>query len=189
MEIVILRHGEPNIALSKNMSAPDYLRWLDVYAVSRICQSSIPEDNVISLANRCNVVVCSDLPRSFDSAIKLGVENKVILNSSIFNEAGMPVGHCKYLKFSPKIWSVFFRMLWLFGYSTNSESFKEAKVRASIAAKILVILAGKHKRVLFVGHGVFNRLLVKELRLLSWSGSKNPGSKYWSHAVYVNLGT
>jgi len=75
-------------------------------------------------------------------------------------------------------------MLWLLGYSKNSESLKESKSRALQSANILIELADKHGRVLFVGHGVYNRLLANELKSMGWSGPKSPGSKYWSFGVY-----
>jgi hypothetical protein len=37
---------------------------------------------------------------------------------------------------------------------------------------------------MFVGHGVYNRILANELRKAGWEGPKNPGSKHWSYGVY-----
>ena len=45
-------------------------------------------------------------------------------------------------------------------------------------------MAREHERVLFVGHGVYNRILANELRKSGWLGPKNPGSKHWSFGVY-----
>ena len=72
----------------------------------------------------------------------------------------------------------------MLGYSRNSESFKEAKTRASEAVRRLTEVAHEHERVLFVGHGVYNRMLANELRRSGWSGPKNPGSRHWSFGVY-----
>ncbi|MEZ5536946.1 MAG: histidine phosphatase family protein [Thiolinea sp.] len=100
------------------------------------------------------------------------------------NEAGLPAADWKIIKLSPKIWSVLFRILWLSGYPKNSESFKAAKSRASDAAEKLTEIAQQHDSVLFVGHGVFNRILANELRRQGWSGPKNPGSVHWAFGVY-----
>ncbi|CAN8140204.1 hypothetical protein THIOSC13_1770033 [uncultured Thiomicrorhabdus sp.] len=72
----------------------------------------------------------------------------------------------------------------MFGYSKNSESLQEAKLRATEAVGKLKEIAYEHERVLFVGHGVYNRLLANELRKTGWSGPKNPGSKHWSFGIY-----
>jgi len=186
MEIILLRHGKPEIPSLKKINAAGFSQWVEQYNRAPLCSSSIPTNDVISMAKVCNAVVCSELPRSIDSALALGVE-KINLKSSQFNEAGMPVANWSFLKISPKLWAAFFRILWLFGYSEKSESIKDAKSRASKSAKLLIDLANKHDRVLFVGHGVYNRLLVKELKSLGWSGPKSPGSKYWSYAVYGGI--
>ena len=96
----------------------------------------------------------------------------------------LPVASWQRLKLSPKFWAVFFRALWLFGYSNSSESYKEAKARATESAAKLAELAEEYKEVLFVGHGVYNRLLSKQLIATGWSGSKEPSSKYWGFSVY-----
>jgi len=88
------------------------------------------------------------------------------------------------LKLSPKFWAVFFRILWLLGYSRNSETYSEAKNRAVDAAKVLTELANEYEKVIFVGHGVFNRILAKELRKTGWAGPRNPGSKHWGFGIY-----
>ena len=183
MEIILLRHGKPDIPISKNINASEFLNWINTYNLAGLCKTSNPTDEVKEVANKCDAVACSSLLRSIDSAKALGI-SKITLQSSQFNEAEMPTANWAFLKMPPKLWAIFFRVLWLFGYSENSESIKETKLRASKSAKLLIDLADKHGRVLFVGHGVYNRVLAKELVTLGWSGPKNPGSKYWSFGVY-----
>lgn len=96
----------------------------------------------------------------------------------------MPVANWQVLKLTPKIWAVVFRILWLLGYSRNSESLKEAKSRASEAVEKLSDLAQEYESVLFVGHGVYNRMLANELRRRGWAVPNNPGSNHWAFGVY-----
>ena len=93
------------------------------------------------------------------------------------------------LKLPPNYWAVIFRILWLLGYSKHSESYKEATLRASAAAAKLIELARQHGQMLFVGHGIFNRLVAKALRKQGWVGPKSPGYGYWSVAVYQRTAT
>ena len=186
MEIILLRHGKPKIQSLKKISASDFAQWVHAYNLSGLCTSSNPTSDAVSMANKSDAVVCSNLLRSSDSAKALGI-SKITLQSSQFNEAGIPVANWASPKMSPKLWAVVFRILWLFGYSSNSESFKETKSRASKAAAMLIDLANEHGRVLFVGHGVYNRILAKELKSLGWAGPKNPGSKYWSFGMYGKI--
>jgi len=50
-------------------------------------------------------------------------------------------------------------------------------------------MAESNSVVLFVGHGVYNRIIANELNASGWSGPKNPGTKHWSHGVYKTNNT
>ena len=176
MEITLLRHGKPDIPPLDKLTASGFRKWLQNYNASELSLSSKPTHEALVCASGSNAIVCSKLPRSIESANELN-SAKVVLSDSIFNEAGLPSANWYGLKLSPKSWAVFFRVLWLLGYSRNSESIKEAKKRAVKAVKILSELANEHAKVLLVGHGVYNRILANELRKTGWAGPKNPGSK------------
>jgi len=183
MEIIILRHGKPIIPSLARISPLEFTKWVNLYNASGLCSSSKPTLEAIEAANKCKVVVCSELPRSIESAEALNVK-EIKLKSSIFNEAGLPISGLKYPALSPKAWAVIFRILWFLGYSNNSESFKEAKVRAKEAAKKLIELAEAKSSILFIGHGVYNRMIANELSASGWLGPKSPGTKHWSYGVY-----
>lgn len=183
MKITLLRHGKPIISSLQKINAFEFLEWVQEYNASGLCPSSKPTIQAFTCARECNAIVCSDLSRSIESARALNAGD-VVLSHAMFNEAGLPVANWYRLKFSPKIWAITFRVLWLLGYSRNSESFKEAKRRAREAVRKLMELANEYESVLFVGHGIYNRMLANELRKLGWSGPKNPGSKHWSIGVY-----
>ncbi len=188
MKIILLRHGKPIVPSLKKVNASAFYEWVREYNASGLCSSSKPTLQALSCAKECNAIVCSDLPRSIESAKALNAEN-IVLSNAIFNEAGLPVANWHTLKLSPQTWAITFRILWLLGYSRNSESFKEAKSRAIEAVKKLTEVANKYENVLFVGHGVYNRILANELRRSGWSGPKNPGSKHWSFGVYKQIET
>jgi broad specificity phosphatase PhoE len=183
MEITLLRHGKSDIPSLKKISASSFHGWVKNYNTSGLCPSSKPTTKALSCAKQCKAIVCSDLPRSIESAKALKAGN-ILLSSALFNEAGLPVASWRTLKLSPNVWAVIFRFLWLLGYSNNSESFKETKMRAAEAVKKLTEVAYQHESVLFVGHGVYNRFLAKELKRSGWSGPNNPGSSHWSFGVY-----
>lgn len=186
MEIIILRHGKPNIPSLTKISPFAFSEWVKSYNESGLCSSSKPSLAAIEMANKSKVVVCSELPRSIQSAKALNVK-EIRLQSSLFNEAGLPISSLKFPCLSPKVWAVIFRILWFFGYSNNSESYKEAKIRARKAVNKLIELAGLESSVLYIGHGVYNRMIANELKSRGWSGPKSPGTKYWSYGVYKNI--
>jgi len=183
MEITLLRHGKPTIPSLAKLSAYSFRQWVKLYNSAGLSHSSKPTNEAIIHAEDCNAIVCSALPRSIESAKALKIKD-ITLSSPQFNEAGLPIASWQRLKLPPKFWAVFFRVLWLFGYSNSSESYKEAKARASESAAKLSELAEEYKYVLFVGHGVYNRLLSKQLIAAGWSGSKKPSSKHWGFSVY-----
>ena len=184
MEIVIVRHGKPKFMNETPVSANEFTGWIKNYNDSGLSKNSSPSETTLAYAEECMVIVSSTLPRSVDSAKALKAE-KLVLSDSLFIEAGLPSASWVLLKLSPKTWAVIFRVLWLFGYSKKSESFKMAKKRATLAVDQLTQLANEYQKVLFVGHGVFNRLLVKELINRGWLGPKKPSSTYWSVSVYA----
>ena len=183
MKIAILRHGKPEPISENRIPALKFIDWINNYNASSLAESSVPNDSTFAYAKKCKVIVSSSLQRSIDSATALGSE-KLLISDGQFIEAGLPSANWKVLNMSPKNWAVVFRVMWLFGYSKNSESYKEEKQRAFEAATKLIELSQVHGQLLFVGHGIFNRLLVKELKHRGWRGPKSPGSTYWSFGVY-----
>ena len=183
MKIALLRHGKPVSLRQNKVSASALYVWINKYNSSALSKSSLPTNEALECAKECNAIVCSALSRSIDSAKALNAK-KVVLSDSLFNEAGLPYANWRILKLSPKLWTVIFRIFWLLGYSRQSESFKEAKVRAIKAVNKLIELAQEHQSILFVGNGVYNRILAKELKRSGWLGPDNPGSKYWSFGIY-----
>ena len=182
MKIIILRHGKPVTPPLSKVSSLAFSDWVTEYNAAGVCPTSKPTEDTQNSANECNVIVCSDFPRSKESA--KAFNKNIHLSDSIFNEAGLPIANWKTIKLSPKVWAVTFRILWLLGYSKNTESFRDTKIRASKAAEKLTKISLEHESVLFVGHGVFNRMLANELRQSGWFGPKNPGTKHWSFGVY-----
>lgn len=183
MKITLIRHGKPKTPSLEKISASEFGEWVSAYNKSGLCPSSHPPKETLKQANICDVIVCSALPRSIYSAKALNAE-KILLSDALFNEADLPIANWRTLKLSPKLWAITFRTLWFFGYARHSKSLKETKLRSAEAIKRLTELAQKYDHVLFVGHGVYNRMLANELRRTGWSGPKNPDVKHWQFGVY-----
>ena len=123
MKIVILRHGKPKIETPGRLNASGFERWIAAYNKSGIDTTHSPTQNAIAQTQACSIVVCSDLPRSIESATALGIKN-VKVQDSLFRECGMPYADWNYPKLSVPVWSHIFRILQLLGYTSNAESFK-----------------------------------------------------------------
>lgn len=184
MQIILLRHGKPAIATHSKMSAIEYGRWLDDYNQSSIADACLPADEVVQTARQCDYVVCSHLTRSIDSARALGFTNIDIVDP-LFREFEMPFTHWPYPRQSATVWTIMFRLMWLAGYSSNSESFRLAKARAVECVERLEEYARQHERVLFIGHGYLLRYLTKRLIARGWQGPTAAPRKHWALGVYT----
>jgi broad specificity phosphatase PhoE len=160
--------------------------WVKLYNTNELDRSVKPTVETIAIAKTAGVIMCSDLPRSIESAQVLGVQAPTIIDPN-FQEAGLPIGDWNYPKLSVRLWAIIFRVFWLFGYSNRSESLNQTKKRASLAAQKLVQLAEQHDVVLFVGHGIINRLIAKEIRNLGWDGPKVPNQENWGFGIYKKV--
>lgn len=97
MEIVILRHGKPKIETCGSVTASDFGLWVDAYNKTGIDNTRAPSPNAIAKAKVCSAVVCSDLPRSLESAKALGVRH-IAVQDSLFRECEMPYASWHYPK-------------------------------------------------------------------------------------------
>lgn len=107
----------------------------------------------------------------------------------MFGETNIPHFGRGSLSLPVGVWVVLLRVMWLFGFSKNGESFKQAKKRARLAADKLIALAEVHQDVLLVGHGFFNHFIAKELKKRGWQMSSKPSNGYWEYGVFNNIVT
>ena len=181
-KIILLRHGEVEIENYKYISANQFGKWIVKYNNADIKSLISSKDEMKDLLNSADILICSNLKRSVQSVEIF--DKTPFKTDDIFNEAELPYSNWNLLKLNPKVWLIFFRILWLFGYSKNSESYKEAKQRAKSATEKLIALSSQDKTVILVGHGVMNKLIQKELVALQWIESKKLQNKNWCYGVF-----
>ncbi len=186
MKIILMRHGEPDLletALTQSLPASAMKQWVEDYNASQV--KPLPESILKQLLSDVldassdsapPFVVCSELRRSVHSAELLkegGVIDSVSTVELDFHEAELPCFKVPWLRMKPMIWCVLFRLMWFAGLSKGSgelvESYRRFRTRADNAIKQLEYHARQHESVLFVGHGVLNRVLLNGLRSRGWS--------------------
>ncbi len=182
-EIILVRHGEPDLEIPQKISANEIPIFLQKYNSASLKQNSTPSNKLLFLSQNA-AVVCSDLVRSIQSAQKCSVSPYMV--DTLFRESIPPYFQNDFFRFTPKQWLVFSRLLWLIGFSNNGESLIGAIKRAKKAANILIELS-KSERVVLFGHGLFNILIAKELRRRGFSGKKVPAKKHWDYGIYIKL--
>ena len=167
MRITILRHGKPDFEWERKVRGSDFRRLESNYDSAGIVGT--PPENATDLIDSHDVVICSDLPRSIESARAMGAKT-IHVSSPLFREMNLPYFDRINLKLPLKLWVVFLRSAWFLGFSKNTESIRKAKSRAKQASNQLIELAAEHNSVLFVGHGFLNHYVAKELIAKNWVG-------------------
>lgn len=175
MRIILLRHGAPLVDAPRWQSAAAFRDWLTRYEQAVVAE--VPPTGVCELAAGCNHALCSDLPRSLTSAACLSVSASI---DPLWRECPLPPPSRSLPPLPTKLWLLGLRLAWLAGYSAGGESFVQARLRARQGAEQLIGLASEHGAVLLVGHGLFNRLLLRELRRRGWALARRSGRAYWS---------
>lgn len=132
----------------------------------------------------CDYVVASTLPRSHDTAMDLF--GAIDVSDTLFREAELPDLPRWPFEAKPTTLFAISRVLWLGGRSTNCETKAAFKVRVAKSADLLVRAAHDHVSVGFVGHGFFNRYLLKALQIRGFTPQDRPSH---THGTYTLLTT
>lgn len=183
MRIVLLRHGEPAVSRHRWLKAKDMHQWIASYNAAGLIPDQKTSSAAVEIATQCSTVVCSDLPRSLESAHVLGIQDITVIEST-FREMGLPYGNWPLFSFPPELWAVVFRISWFLGYSSNCETFREGKQRAMVGAAKLTNLANQTGSVLLVGHRLYNQFVAQSLVSQGWQGPTNPSKHYWEFGIY-----
>ena len=183
MQIVLMRHGKPKIDMRRRLNAAEFGVWVEQYNAAGIDDECLPTQEAVAQASQCAFTVCSNLPRSLESANALGIE-RIGAYSHMFREMDMPHATWRFPTLSLQAWVVLFRLAWALGYSANTESFKSSRTRARSCAEQLANLASTHSTVLFVGHGSLNWFVARYLKRMGWLSVDKSPRKYWEYSVF-----
>jgi broad specificity phosphatase PhoE len=82
------------------------------------------------------------------------------------------------------LWDRFSVLLWKLNLISGDESIHEARQRTQDATRELIALARTFSSVLFVGHGMINSLIGRELRRQGWRGPRRVNDDYWGLASF-----
>ncbi len=187
MEIVLVRHGEPEFSAqqgSARVKATDMPGWIAGYDASGIIGE--PNCHAVLADKRRAFVISSPLPRARASLQAMNLTPDLIADD--LREAPLPVFNLPWFQFSPQAWLVLFRLCWLSGALAGPESRKQTMHRAKKMTHTLIAHAQQHERVIGMGHGVINRLIARELEKAGWVKSAHTGNGYWSSVTFTAAG-
>ena len=177
--IYVYRHADVVFDAVTRVPMSDFRIATDLYNTAPIGQFLPPQP-----IPNCDYVVTSNLRRSPETAIDLF--GFMDVSDRTFREAELPdMPHWSF-KAKPTTFFKLARLLWLLGRSVNCESRTKFNVRVENAADILIRAAGEHKAVGFIGHGWFNRSLVKALQRKGFSPQEPPQHIHGTYTLYTD---
>jgi broad specificity phosphatase PhoE len=184
LQIQIIRHGRSALPYPSNwITSTEFREWIAVYNRTGIADESTPPAELVATVGEVPVVVCSDYPRSIESAARL-VPNRQPRISPVFREVGRPLQANWNVRLPLKVWDRFSVSLWNMNLISSDESIHAARRRAQEATRELVSLAEESSRVLFVGHGMINAMIGGELRRLGWQGPRRVADVFWGITTF-----
>lgn len=184
--IILIRHGRPEIITRwklRRIYAHEIPELFREYDASGVDPLSVPGMDTIEAAAGGAVFYVSRLLRAVETAERLGIALQTMRADSRFNEIAIPWWQGRYLKLHPIVWAGIIRVLWMFGYSPNTESKAQVLLRAQWCAGTLDQSAGSAGPVVLVGHGAMNYLIWKQLRRMGWRAATGYRWRHWGASI------
>lgn len=184
--IITARHGRPHVDRSVKITSREYDGWWKNYDLAGLAPDQQPPGSLCEIAQNCDVVFSSTLPRAIETASALVAGTRDVPTDQMFVEAPLPPPPVPFLKLTPTTWGVISRSFWFWGYAPGStESVGQARDRVEGVADRLIGLASGGNSVLLCAHGYLNWMIDRRLANRGWKKTVHEGgNNYWSYRVY-----
>jgi broad specificity phosphatase PhoE len=183
MRIVLIRHGQPHIALSPRTGHAGFADYIDDYEAAGIAPSSLPPQELRDLVQELKHVFTSGRPRSQQSAQILAPHAQLIADP-LFVEAPLASPRVPLLRMEVPKWAVVSRILWHAGFHPRIENPRQARARAAQAADILIARAKDNGVSALVAHGYFNWMIGRQLAKKGFHRTGTHQARYWNTVIY-----
>src|SRR5215469_6906331 len=183
MRVVLIRHGQPHIALKPRTSHAGFADYIDQYEAAGLAPSSLPPEELRDLLKELTHVFSSDRPRSRQSAERLAPHATLTVDP-LFAEAPLASPKVPFLQMEVPKWAVVSRILWHAGFHPEIENPRQARARAAKAADILIAQAREASQAALVAHGYFNWMIGRQLLKRGFARTGTHQARYWSTVVY-----
>jgi broad specificity phosphatase PhoE len=183
MHIMLIRHGQPHIALSPRSGHAGFAEYIDAYEQAGLSPSNLPPEELRVLAQELDHVFTSGRPRSHQSAAVLAPHAELIADP-LFAEAPLASPPIPLLSMKVPKWAVVSRILWHLGFHPDIEGPRKATRRAAQAADVLIARARRSGVTALVAHGYFNWLIGHQLRRRGFVRNGSHRARYWNTVIY-----
>ena len=181
--IILIRHGQPAIALSPRTNHSGFAAYIDAYEAAGLNPASLPPEELRDLVRELDAVFTSDRPRSTESARVLAPHAELVIDP-LFAEAPLASPRIPLISLTVPTWAVVARILWHAGFHPAIEDYRKARHRAGQAADILIGRAHENGAAALVAHGYFNAMIGRILRKRGFSRTGSHRVRYWNAVIY-----
>jgi len=181
--IILIRHGQPAIALRPRTSHHGFTDYMSAYEAAGLDPASLPPQELRDLVKELGEVFTSGLPRAHQSAKVLAPHAELIADP-LFAEAPLASPRIPLLNMRVPSWAVVARVLWHAGYNPKIENYRQARKRAGEAADILTAKVMDGGSVALVAHGYFNAMIGRQLRRRGFLRTGAHRVRYWNAVIY-----
>jgi broad specificity phosphatase PhoE len=166
--LTLVRHGRSSYVHPGGwLNRVGMLEWRLGYDASGIVDHDAPPASLLALAHDADLVVASDLPRAIMTAERLADGRRITL-SPLLREAPAELPHWKRVRMPRALWELAVKVHWGIRIVRHTDIPPRDLERATKAAVWLDGLTSRHRHVVVVTHGVFRRILARQLEALGW---------------------
>jgi broad specificity phosphatase PhoE len=183
MRILLIRHGQPHIALRPRTNHAGFAGYISDYEEAGLSPANLPPEELKDLARELDHVFTSGRPRSHQSAQALAPHAELIADP-LFVEAPLASPPFPWLAMRVTKWAVVARLLWHLGFHPGIEKPRAALARAIQAADMLIARARKRGATALVAHGYFNWMIGRELLRRGFKRTGSHQARYWNTVIY-----
>jgi broad specificity phosphatase PhoE len=178
--LVLVRHGRSaHIHATGAIDSAAVERSRAVRDEAGIHMVSEPPRELVQMAVDATHIVASDLRRAVASAERLAPQRSVQI-SALLRETVLPIPDWP-MRLPPRVWEMLIHLRWSYQILRGTDATSAELVRAAEAAEWLARLVDGGSTALVVTHGVFRRLLTKQLIRLGWTSTGRRGwYGHWS---------
>jgi len=187
MRILLIRHGQPHIALRPRTGHTGFAAYISDYEEAGLSPANLPPRELKELARELDHVFTSGRPRSHQSAAALAPHAELTADP-LFVEAPLASPRVPLLAMRVTKWAVVSRLLWHLGFHPGIEKPRGARGRAAQAADRLIAKAQQTGTAALVAHGYFNWMIGRELARRGFQRTGSHQARYWNTVIYERIG-
>lgn len=180
--VLLIRHGRTSHVHDGGLlNRVGIERWRKACDLAGIADGDHPSSHLAAEVAQADVLAASDMPRAVTS-VALLAPGRTFTVSTLLREVPLPIPEMP-LHAPLAVWSALIHLRWGLDIVRGRDVSKEAKSQAEAAATWCVVAAREARTgtIAVVTHGVFRRLLAKQLVAEGWRFEPGPRSyDHWS---------